>query len=418
MATVTETVTETTTEGYGSRLSGSLRGVIGGLGMFVAAFPLLFWNEGNSVKVAKALDEGEGVCVALEQIKKVDSENEGQLVHATGKAETEDVLTDDTFGVTAKAIALKRTVEMFQWHETSKTEEKKNLGGRVTRTTTYKYTQEWDDKAIDSSGFHDPGHENPGSFEYESEEKRAANVSFGAFHLNEKQISRIGSAQAYAFPTDWVCRVERVQRVGKMIYIPNQATRSNALNNRKVQAEPRIGDMRVRIEVILPHTISLVAKQKGDTFAAYLAKTKKRVDLLQDGAAEADEMFEDARDKNAVFTWFVRILGFLLMYWGIGKALKPLSVLADVLPLLGDLLEVGTSVVSGIVAFVCAVATIGVAWVFYRPVLGVILLLLAAGGVFLLWKKRAAIKAHASAAMDKAREIKSAADATPSPQAK
>ena len=28
-----------------------------GLGLLVAGFPVLFWNEGNSVKVAKALDE-------------------------------------------------------------------------------------------------------------------------------------------------------------------------------------------------------------------------------------------------------------------------------------------------------------------------------------------------------------------------
>ena len=32
-------------------------------------------------------------------------------------------------------------------------------------------------------------------------------VTFGAFRLNERQIGRIGSEQAYAFPTGYVCAV-------------------------------------------------------------------------------------------------------------------------------------------------------------------------------------------------------------------
>lgn len=45
-------VTETTTESWGSRLGNSIKGVIVGLGLFVLGFPVLFWNEGNSVKTA------------------------------------------------------------------------------------------------------------------------------------------------------------------------------------------------------------------------------------------------------------------------------------------------------------------------------------------------------------------------------
>ena len=74
-------VTEVTTESWGSRLGGSLRGVLIGLALFVAGFPLLFWNEGNYVKTAKALDEGEGACIAVESNAAVDPEMNGKLVH-------------------------------------------------------------------------------------------------------------------------------------------------------------------------------------------------------------------------------------------------------------------------------------------------------------------------------------------------
>ena len=121
-------VTETTTQSWGSRLGDSIKGVIAGFVLFLIGFPVLFWNEGNSVKTAKALDEGEGACVPVESIEKVDPEMEGQLVHMTGLATTQDVLSDDQFGVSTTAIALKRTTEMLQWVEHSKTQEKKNLG--------------------------------------------------------------------------------------------------------------------------------------------------------------------------------------------------------------------------------------------------------------------------------------------------
>ena len=203
-------VTETTTESWTSRLGGTVKGVVVGLGLFILGFPVLFWNEGNSVKTAKALDEGEGACISVESNAKIDAEMEGQLVHMTGRADTEDVLSDEQFGVSEKAIALCRKTEMFQWKENSKTTEKKNLGGSVTKTTTYTYEQVWSSSAIDSSSFKEPGHDNPGVIEFPSEEKRAANVTFGAFRLNERQIARIGSEQAYQFPTGFVSRVERV----------------------------------------------------------------------------------------------------------------------------------------------------------------------------------------------------------------
>lgn len=381
-------VTETTTESWTSRLGGAVKGVVAGLALFILGFPVLFWNEGNSVKTAKALDEGEGACVPVESIAKVDPEMEGRLVHMTGRADTQDVLTDEQFGVSATAIALNRKTEMFQWRENSETTEKKNLGGSVTRTTTYTYEKVWSETVIDSSGFKEAGHDNPGVIEFPSVEKLAANVSFGAFRLNERQIARIGSGQAYAFPTDFVCRVSRVQRQGNVILVPNKATRDNALNNRDVAAEPRIGDMRVTFTVVRPHDISIVAKQRGDTFVAYLAKTKKKVDLIQDGVVDCAEMFEDARDANTLFTWLVRLGGLLIMYIGLSMVLKPLSVLGDVLPILGTVIGWGTGLVAGVVALVCALVTIAVAWIFYRPVLAVLLLVAAGALVFLVWKKK------------------------------
>lgn len=381
-------VTETVTEGWGSRLGTSLRGIIGGIAMFIAGFPLLWWNEGNTIKTAKALEEGEANCVAIESPAQIDPANEGLLVHMTGIADTETTLTDGEFGISEeKAIRLNRTVEMYQWQENSHTTEKKNVGGSVTKTTTYTYEKVWSEQAIDSSSFKEAGHDNPGYMEFESRSEQASSVTFGAFRLAKDQIDRIRGEQPYAFARDFVCPIERVKVSGNMIYIPNTETRSNALNQRDVLAQPRIGDMRAKFTVVKPHEVSLVAKQHGDTFVSYTAKNGKRVSLMAEGVKDKAEMFADAQSANSIRCWLIRLGGFILMFLGISAILKPLSVVLDVLPILGNIAEVGISIVAFAVAGVCSLVTIAVAWLFYRPVVG-ILLLVAAGGLVYWFKMK------------------------------
>ncbi|MBR4652124.1 MAG: TMEM43 family protein [Kiritimatiellae bacterium] len=391
-------VTETTTESWGSRLGGSLRGVIMGGAMFLAGFPVLFWNEGNSVKTAKAIDEGEGACISLESNAKVDPEMNGKLVHLTGKADTQDVLSDDTFGVSATAIRLERQVEMYQWIEESRSQKRKKLGGSEETVTTYTYKKDWASHAIDSSGFKEQGHDNPGAMEFESDKMLASNVSFGAFRLNSDQIGLIGSAQDYKFGTNFTCKVERVKIQGSTIYVPNAETRNNPKNVRDVFSQTRIGDMRVKFRVVYPHEISLIAKQQGDTFVSYTAKNGKKLSYLAEGVQDAAAMFETARTNNAIMTWLVRIGGFLLMFIGMSMVFKPLSVLADVLPILGDIVEMGMGLVAGLIAIICSLVTIAIAWLFYRPVLGIILLAVAGFFGWKLIQKRKAAKAAKAAA--------------------
>jgi len=416
-----DTYTETTTVSYGSRISGSFKGMLPGILLFLGAFPLLFWNEGRAVKTARALDEGQGVVIEVESNKTVDPDNDGKLVHMAGKADTKDVLQDATFGISENCIRLERKAEIYQWVEHSETHEKKNVGGSVTKTTTYSYSLEWCDDAVSSTGFKKAGHENPPTgMEFKSEAWQAETVTFGAFQLSERQIERIGDDKTYAIPASFTSRVDRVQVAGNVIYIPEKGTRENALNKRDVMSQTRPGDMRVSYRIVRPHNVSIVAKQRGESFVPFTSKKGDgyKVDLLQDGIRDADEMFETARTGNSILTWFLRILGWFLMYSGLKRFLTPISTLGDVLPLLGDFLEVGIGLVAGVISFACALVTISIAWLFYRPILAIVLLALAGAGVWFLWKKRAALKAKAGAALEKAKEIKASVDAAASSRQK
>ena len=55
------------------------------------------WNEGNSVRQHKALDEALRVVIEVDTAT-VDTSNEGKLVHFVGEADTNSTVMDSTFG--------------------------------------------------------------------------------------------------------------------------------------------------------------------------------------------------------------------------------------------------------------------------------------------------------------------------------
>ena len=372
-------VTKTERISWGSNLGSSLKGALVGLAVFVAGFPLLFWNEGNAVRTRKALDEGEGACVSVPSNAAVDPANEGALVHMSGLADTEEVLRDGEFGVHARAIRLERSVEMYQWEETSRTSEERNLGGSVTRTTVYDYRRAWSAQAIDSADFNEAGHDNPAAMPFESVSLTAREVSFGAFRLQPDQIARIGGARSFAPPADYACPVStNATLAGGFVYLPAGADGHDPV------AAPQVGDVRVRFEVVEPHEISLVYRQSGDTFVPYTAKNGKTIALLADGVRDAAGMFASARRASSTLCWILRLAGFLLMYFGLSGVVRPLSAFASVIPFLGRAVGFVASIGAFAVAAPCAIATIAVAWLFYRPVLGVSLL--AAAVALFAWR--------------------------------
>jgi hypothetical protein len=74
------------------------------------------------------------------------------------------------------------------------------------------------------------------------------------------------------------------------------------------------------------------------------------------------------------------------MFFGLLALFQPFRVLADVLPMAGTIVGAGTAIVSFLLAAVGSLTVIALAWLWYRPVLGIALLVLAAERLFLLRK--------------------------------
>ena len=95
----------------------------------------------------------------------------------------------------------------------------------------------------------------------------------------------------------------------------------------------------------------------------------------------AAKIFADAQSANSKITWLLRLAGLLVMYFGLKMVLGPIDTLVDVIPILNSIVAMGTSLAAGLVSGACALLTIGIAWIYYRPLVGIPLVV---GGVALL----------------------------------
>lgn len=365
-----------TTQSYGSRIKESFTSVLIGIILVLVSFGGLFWNEGRTVKRAKTLEAGQGMVVSVEA-DKVEAGNDGKLVHMSGEAVTEDTLSAPEFGVALNAIKLKRESEMYQWEEDKKEETRTTTGGKKETKTTYSYHKTWSSSHIDSDSFEYPsGHKNPNMMDYKGKEWTAGKVMVGAFTLSPGLVGEIDNWSEVALTDDAKDKIpENLRREAKVI--GNEFYLGDDPN------DPQIGDTRVKFEAALPGVISLVSKQTGSTFEPYTMETGS-IELLQTGTFTAEAMFQAAKQQNVMIAWLIRLGGFVLMLIGITMVFRPLVTVADVVPLVGSMLGAGVFVFALFMSLGLSLLTISVAWIFYRPLIGIPLVALAVGSIVAL----------------------------------
>ncbi|MCU0290703.1 MAG: TMEM43 family protein [Thermoanaerobaculaceae bacterium] len=376
-----DTFTEVTSRSWGSKLGSSIKGVFGGLVIAALGIALLWWNEGRAVTTARGLKEGARTVVSVTP-DRVDGGNDGKLVHMTGEATTTDSLADPDCGVRVQAVALRRTVEMYQWKEEKKSETRKKLGGGDETVTTYSYSKVWSEDAIDSGAFKKPeGHANPGTLPLSSQTWWADRVTLGAFTLGAGLVSQMRDFQPVPPPDPYrvsipAARGRRVQASGSSLFLGSDP------------ASPQVGDLRLTFAQVRPTTVSVVAKQTGSALDAFQTKAGIAIQMLRTGAHPADTMFKAAMQSNRMMTWLLRLFGFFLIFVGLKAFLGPLVALGDVVPFIGNLIGGGTSLVAFLGSAVISLVVIALAWLAHRPVLAIGLLAGALVALVLILMRR------------------------------
>ena len=437
---------EVTTTGYGTRVGNSFKAIGSGFLMFILGTALLWWNEGRAVKTEKMLDEAGKAYVEMENPNKKDATLEGELICGSAVATTEDSLSDAQFGIGAKAIALRRSVEYYQWVEHSQTKREDKLGGKEVTTTTYTYSKQWVSSPVQSSEFHDPAYQNKNTIltSIDEAEQYAENVSFGAYKLPETLIHRISSREAMdlaiaedllkQFDQNTQAAYERfygvqksIQQASQPVQQPAQAAipdsirallpdsvkakldslqavndsinkqMANAENKKdlayvhqagnvlyfgRVPGAPEVGDVRVTFEKVVPAKVTVMAVVDGDTFKPYKAKNGKRFQTLVMGQKSGDEIIDAEKEANNMILWALRIIGIMIVIGGLKGIFGFLETILKVVPFVANIFGWGVGIVCTVIGIVWSLIVIALAWLFYRPLLGISLLVLAG---FLVW---------------------------------
>lgn len=371
--------TEVTSQGWLGRLGNSCVGILIGLVMVLVSVGVLFWNEGRALHMAQSLAEGKGAVVPV-SADKVDASNEGKLVHVSGPASAGGELEDPDFMVAAPgALRLRRVVEMYQWEEDSKRETRKKLGGGEETVTTYSYSKVWSSRLISSTSFKETGHGNPSQMPFPDAEEMADPVRLGAFVLGRDLTGKLDDWQALPV------KGEAPEDLDVKLH-------DGGFYKGADPANPKIGDARVRFQIVPAGDVSLVAVQAGDSFRPYVAQRGgNQIFEIVAGRRTAQEMFADLEHSNEVLTWALRGGGFLLMTIGLALVMGPLSVFADVIPILGNFVGCATFLIAMALAAAGSLVTIAIGWLAYRPLVGIAMLVGAAvclGAAVMLLRRR------------------------------
>ena len=383
---------------YGQQLSGSFMGIIGGFIILIIGTIVLFWNEGNFVKTKKSINEAQGVVVKVDKVESLDPELNGKLIHSAAKAQTSDVLSDDLFNFSVNAVKLSRNVEYFQWVESSKSKTKDKIGGGQETVTTYNYKREWVGSPVNSADFHDPEYQSSNTTITNAIENKnivADKVTWGAYELPAFIKSAIsGTAPATIqlseeTKAEWrkVLRPSTVTSdttaTKELIHVSN-----NTVYFGKNPSTPTVGDMRVTVTYTPPGSdLSVIAQVQGNTFTSYIAKNGREFSSVENGIVSAEQMFAGEHKSNSMWTWILRLVGMFLVIGGLKSMFFILTTLFKVLPFLGNIVGVGVGLVCSIIGFVWALVVIAIAWLFYRPIIAVLILVVAVAGIWLLKKK-------------------------------
>ncbi len=349
-------------------------------GVLLLSFSLimLFWNEGNVIHRVQTLEEAEQDVISIEA-NQVDLFNESKLIHLSGPAVTNEIVTDEKFGIDATdVIKLHRIVEMYQWQESQHSESKGLLGSKDTVTMNYTYEKIWLTEHINSKKkFKNPlGHKNP-LMPIKSKEFIAEQVTLGEFTLSDGIVNQLNNYQHLPIEKSAVQIQDITDSKISLKFGDYYIGKDPAFN-------PQIGDLRIRFEIVLPTTITVIAKQADSDLVPYQTRIAGKIELFEYGTVDAKIMFKQARVFNNNFVWFLRFVGFLLMFIGLGVIFQVFRILATIIPFFNSILGYIGWLGAFIFALTFSLDSIAISWLYYHPLASIILILISLSFLFLL----------------------------------
>lgn len=215
-----------------------------GVLLIISSMILISYSEYKVIKVLMNRNSLNNKTVEVKSTI-VDKNNNDKLVFMTGNLIINKDLKDDEFNVSVRTSKLERIVEVYQYNESNEGD----IGA-------YSYEMNWYTELIDSSKFVNEGFDNPKSMKYESK-SFYNDTNLGAFKLSNKEIDNLGVKSRY-LDLDSEFAKENGFNIDGEYY-----TTSKDIDN------PEIGDIRISFKYNSSSFVSIIAKQKDNSFEDY-----------------------------------------------------------------------------------------------------------------------------------------------------
>ena len=329
-------------------------GVLVGLVMIVVLTVVLFRNEGNSVNRAKALEHIDNAEVMLSE--GTNSLEDGTLVILSGDLSVDEILTDDTFKVTAPegTIKMQKSVSMYQWVEESETDDNDN--------TTYTYKMMWSPTLHDSSNFYNEiGHRNPAAMIYSDDLFTADVVMLGDYKLEAAFVNQLNKYEPYK-NMDVKIKDLRMTISENKIFISAEGGSS--------LTSPEVGDYMIEYEIVTAETITAVGAKSGNNIISYHTKTGNLAEVSY-GIKDKAVLKQEKIDENNRRTWAIRIGSVIGLMIAVGLLFSPITKVLGRIPLVGNIVNGGIALVGGVIGGAWGIIVIAVGWLYYKPLLAI-----------------------------------------------
>ncbi|XP_014475217.1 PREDICTED: transmembrane protein 43 homolog isoform X2 [Dinoponera quadriceps] len=334
--------------------------IIGSI-MFAIGMCLLFWNEGKAVRVAYSLNEALHNIVVVSNPLALLPDYQGRLVYLSGHLQVLEPLTEPDYGIVMSSVKLKRRVQMYQWVEI---EEEESFGGATEDEKHYYYTTEWKDKLVDSDHFYiRTGHHNPKEMSIKSQLQIADEVKIGAFTFGVELKKKF---------TDFVevTSDERPERKDIKMHSGLYYHSADLWN-------PQVGDIRIQFSYAgkSGEVYTVVGLLEKDVIKPYYTQQGEEILLQRKHKISVDQMFHLEHKHNYWRTWYIRVLGWLVLFVAATCLANILKTIILNSTFLCGIIAVESLTLS--VSMFISFLVIGIAWVWYRPMIGLCLTLMS-----------------------------------------
>jgi len=293
--------------------------LVGGA-MLVAGCGILFWNEGRAVRTAAALEEGLRDVLVPETMDVVFDENNGALVVVRGALHIQDSLKDEHYGISMPSVKMRKIVQVYQWQESedsvSTNRDSGDHDAHVEKS--YSYATDWVDHHIDSSNFANTlGHHNPHLDSWPANSSLVTNsrVKIGGFLLGSELKQKFTDFKP--FTSDFKPANADFKIYAGLYYHSNNLW------------SPEVGDYRVQFSYAGRHgeEFTVVGRQSGREIRAYQTQAGEELLLLRAGQRGVEEVFSSEHDTNRTATWIYRLAGWLGVAWLVYRPLLAVLLL-------------------------------------------------------------------------------------------